>query len=196
MNPAFVTAILAVVEIALEELANDKELQSQVLNGAETVADWLQVKCGKVSKRSMEESIQLAMDTSVVRDEPTICEIISTITTLYATNEIERGAIVGGTLLSKFGDEIFPHIDKRELRFSRKINLTIYEHVLISVKNSFHEKMQNYDFKEYADFSNINGVGTSWVTTSAYSYQSKLQFIMNHGLTAFKFIKNLIKLKA
>lgn len=147
-------AILGKIGIyALKELAKSEEAQQYILTGAQSIDDWIQVKTGNVSNRNLEETIQLALDSTVLRDDKTIQQIISIITTLYATTNVNRGAIVGGTLLKEFGSDVFPHIDEKELRFAVPINQNLLKHVSQIVEKTYSELMTKYDLKNYATFS-------------------------------------------
>ena len=165
-----------------------------VLNKAQNIADWIQEKCGKVSKRNLQESIQLAINSSIVRDEDTMCRIIATITTLYATQKINRGAIVGGTLLKEFGTETFPHIKERELRFAKELNNQVFEHVLKSISKSYKEKISEFNFKKNVDYSDINIANSSWTTVPMVSTKGFIWLLMNYGFEVVKAIKIFFKM--
>ncbi|PAX55235.1 hypothetical protein [Brunnivagina elsteri] len=192
---AFVAVLLDIIEYALKNLADDKNLQKKLVGTTQEIADWLQVTLGKVSKPDIQESIQLALKTSIVRDEETICQIMAAIATLYATEDINRGAIVGGTLLKKFGKDTFPHIDEREIRFAKEINPIIFNHLLASMRESFQEKMKEFDFQKYADFSDINSFSSSsWFLTSLTSvHTNPLYILANYGYEVFKMIRDYFR---
>lgn len=191
---AFVIVLLDIIECALQELAKDADLQAQLVNKSQEFADWVQVRLGRVSRPDLQESIQLALNTSVVRDEETICQIMATIATLYATEDIHRGAIVGGTLLSRFGKDTFPHIDEREIRFAKEINPIIFDHLILDIQESFREKIKDFDFKKYADFSDLKTSGSSWVATSLTSVNSNpIYLIANYGHKIFAVLRNYFK---
>ncbi len=194
INQEYLKIFLDIAEYALRKLANDEELQKVVLNKAQNIADWIQIKCGKVSKRNLQESIQLAINSSIVRDEDIICRIIATITTLYATQEINRGALVGGTLLKEFGTETFPHIKERELRFAKKLNNQVFEHVLKSISKSYKEEISKFNFKKNVDYSDINIANSSWITTSGFSNKGFIWLLMNYGFEVVNTIKVFLKI--
>lgn len=187
--------IISLMERALEEIAKNQELRSSILEGAQNIDDWLQEKRGKINRRTTVESITLAINTSVVRDKDTICSIIAVITTLYATRKVTRGAHVGGTLRKFFGENVFPHIDERELRFAKPVNEKVYEHILESVSDSFLDVMKKYDFKKYADFSNVNSGYGTWAATSYISVHSLAKAILDFGSNILKVLKEFIEFK-
>jgi len=152
---------------ALRDLANNDKAQQSILLSAQTVDDFIQVKMGNVSNRSLEEAIEMALTVSVVRDDQTLQKIISVITTLYATTEINRGAIVGGTLLKEFGSTVFPHIDKKELRFAKPINKKLLNYISGTVKESFTDYKAEYNVKDFADYSNCSMAATSGAAIGA-----------------------------
>ncbi|WP_368163660.1 hypothetical protein [Aeromonas sp. R6-2] len=187
--------IISLMERALEEIAKNQELRSSILEGAQNIDDWLQEKRGKINRRTTVESITLAINTSVVRDKNTICSIIAVITTLYATRKITRGAHVGGTLRKFFGENVFPHIDEKELRFAKPVNEKVYEHILESVSDSFLDVMKQYDFKKYADFSNVNSGYGTWAATSYIGVHGLAKAILDFGSGTLKTLKELIEFK-
>ncbi|CAJ1900589.1 hypothetical protein [Aeromonas jandaei] len=187
--------IISLMERALEEIAKNQELRSSILEGAQNIDDWLQEKRGKINRRTTVESITLAINTSVVRDKDTICSIIAVITTLYATRKVTRGAHVGGTLRKSFGENVFPHIDERELRFAKPVNEKVYEHILESVSDSFLDVMKQYDFKKYADFSNVNSGYGTWAATSYISVHGLAKAILYFGSNILKVLKEFIEFK-
>jgi hypothetical protein len=192
---AFVIILLDILEYSLKSLSNDQDLQKELTEKSQDVADWLQVRIGKVSKPDLEESIQLALNTSVVRDEETVCQIMAAIATLHATEDVCRGAIVGGTLLKRFGHDTFPHINKREIRFAKEINPVIFSHILPEIRESFREKIKEFDFKKYADFSDLNSPGSSWIGVSVVVGASPLYLIANYGYKVFAILRNYFKLR-
>ena len=152
---------------ALRTLANNEEVQYTIQSYTQKLDDFIQVKMGKVSHRSLEEAIEMAITVSAIRDDKTLQKIISLVTTLYATTEINRGAIVGGTLLKELGSNIFPHIDKKELRFAKPINKKLLNSISITVKELFISYKAKYNLKEFADYSNYSVINSSASPISA-----------------------------
>ncbi len=186
--------LLDIIEYSLENLSRDQDLQEKLADKGQDLADWLQVRLGEVNRPDLQESLQLALDTSVVRDEETICQIMATIATLYATEDVNRGAIVGGTLLKKFGTDTFPHVNEREIRFAKEVNPVIFNYLLLEMRESFREKIKYFDFKKYADFSDLNVSGNSWVATSLTSANnSPIYLIANYGQKVFAVLKSYFK---
>lgn len=188
--------IISMMEIALNNIAKDPELMADVLDKAKSIDDWLQEKLGNINKPNTEESIQLAIETSIARDKETICSIVAVITTLYATRSVVRGANIGGTLLKEFGEDIFPHIAEHELRYAKHVNTKIKEHIQLSILNSFDETMSKYDFDKYVDFSNL---GTQagycyWTSASYVSVHGLTKMLLNHGPRVLKSIKSLLRM--
>lgn len=188
MDLIFLDVILAIAEAALSEIDESDQLKKSILDKCQFADDWLQLKSGRVSQRNLQDAIVLAINTSIVRDKNKICEIIATITTLYACNQIGRGADVGGTLLERFGSSVFPHIKKEEIRFAKAVDADVYDFTLTAVISNFDERMKLYDFKN----SNIEGAGASWTAVSCFSIQGFGYILLNHGLDAVKAIRRLI----
>jgi len=188
MNKLLVQALLTIAGIALEKLENDEELQDKVIDKFRGLADFIQEKSGNVNIHDLDTAIQLSFDTAVKRDQETICEILAVITTLYATTDVKRGAICGGTLLKHFGDDIFPHIDSRELRFACDINIKIYQNVLKTVQDNFDDKVSEFMVKDYADFSSISATSSYWASTDIIG--NILKPVMQNGSKIFKTVKS------
>ncbi len=186
---------ISLMEEALEQISNDPELMSGLLDRAQSVDDWLQEKLGKVNTPKAEESIQLAIETSVVRDKRTICSIIAVITTLYTTRNVVRGANVGGTLLNEFGDDVFPHIDSRELRFAKPVNPKLKTNIEYTITNSFDETLAKYDFQQYADFANVgSGQGyASWTSASYVGVYGFTKMLLNFGPQVLRAVKSILR---
>ena len=190
MNKILVEALLQLASVALDKLEKDEELQDKVISKFRGIADLIQEKSGRVNIYDMDTAIQLSLDTAIKRDKETICQVLSVITTLYATTDVKRGAICGGTLLKFFGEDVFPHIDPRELRFAKHINDKVYKNVLATVEANFDEKVSNYLIKDYADFSNIQQpTSCYWGTTDAI--EGILRSMMKNGSKIFSFVKNV-----
>lgn len=187
MEAEYINMLLLVVEEALTYISNDPILKNKILSESINIDDWIQLKLGKVSKRSQKEAIELAIKTSVVKDKDTICRIIALITTLYATNTIERGAELGGTLLKEFGRDIFPHINNNELRFAKNINREIYQAVLMRVNNSFESYVRAFNFKA-DDFINKTSYTNAWNATSIVGVYGISYLLITYGA---KFIRNI-----
>ncbi|MEH8199769.1 hypothetical protein [Aeromonas allosaccharophila] len=187
--------IITLMERAMKEISQNPELRGSILDGAQNIDDWLQEKLGNVSRPSTKESVALAIDTSVVRDRDTICSIIAVITTLYATRKVTRGAHVGGTLRKYFGEDVFPHIDERELRFAKPVNENVYNYVLKSVNESFFDVMKEYDFKKYADFSKVDSGYGTWAVTSCSAVHGLTKTLLNYGPDILSFLKTLLNFK-
>ncbi|WP_429102138.1 hypothetical protein [Aeromonas rivipollensis] len=49
-------------ENALSKIADNPEYREELLTATQSIDDWVQEKLGKTSKRTLQESIQLAMD--------------------------------------------------------------------------------------------------------------------------------------
>ncbi|MBM7070668.1 hypothetical protein JQC92_01245 [Shewanella sp. 202IG2-18] len=191
MNPVFVELLMSIAEKALLELSQNEELQEKVLLNVRGIADWIQEKLGKVNKHDLEIAIQLALYSAIKRDKETVCEILSVITALYAVDDVRRGAVTGGTLLQYFGDDVFPHIDKRELRFAVTINEKILAHISDSVASEFDKTIEQYQLKEYATFEGVSASGYSsavWDT----SFDKYAKSMMRHGHSVFKAVKSAI----
>lgn len=141
--------------MALKNLADNEDAQEYIRLGTQSIDDFIQEKIGKVSKRSPEDAIQLAINTSRERDDRTIQRIISVITVLYATHEVSRGAIVGGTLLKEFGENVYPHINKKELRFAVPINQKLLQYVSNDVEKIYKQLKSKYNINEYADYTDV-----------------------------------------
>ena len=189
MNKLLVEALLQLAGVALDKLEKDKELQDKVISKFRGIADLIQEKSGRVNVHDMDTAIQLSLDTAIKRDRETMCQVLSVITTLYATTDVKRGAICGGTLLKFFGEDVFPHIDQRELRFAKNINDKVYKNVLATVEANFDEKVSNYLVKDYADFSNVQPTSSYWGTTDAI--EGILRPVMKNGSKIFNFVKNV-----
>lgn len=188
MNKLLADALLGLVGVALENLEKDVELQDQVISKFRGVADFLQEVTGNVNVQDIDAAIQLSLDTVAKRDKQTMCQVISAITTLYATTEVKRGAVCGGTLLQFFGEDIFPHIDPRELRFAKHINEKVYQTVLASIEANFDEKVANYLIKDYIDYSSVQPNASSTV-----GLEGVLRPLMNNGAKIFKFARKFSK---
>ncbi|TVP12695.1 hypothetical protein [Shewanella sp. KCT] len=188
--------IISLMERAMEEISQKPELRDSILDGAQNIDDWLQEKLGKVSRPSTAKSVTLAIDTSVVRDQDTICSIIAVITTLYATRKVTRGAHVGGTLRKHFGEDVFPHIDERELRFAKPVNEKVYNHVLESVSESFLDIMKEYDFKKYSDFSNVDSGYRTWAATSYIGTHGLAKALLDYGPNILSILKTFLNFKS
>ncbi|WP_283393088.1 hypothetical protein [Photobacterium phosphoreum] len=185
MNKLLVEALLQLASVALDKLEKDEELQDKVISKFRGIADLIQEKSGRVNVHDMDTAIQLSLDTAIKRDKETMCQVLSVITTLYATTDVKRGAISGGTLLKFFGEDVFPHIDQRELRFAKHINDKVYKNVLATIEANFDEKVSNYLVKDYADFSNVQPRGT------ICAIEGILRPVMKNGSKIFNFIKNV-----
>ena len=191
----FTLLIISLMEKALEKVSQSPELRDSILDRSQNIDDWLQEKIGVVNKPSTTESITLAIDTSVVRDKDTICSIIAVITTIYATGEVTRGAHVGGTLRKFFGEDVFPHIDERELRFAKPVNEKVYGHVLKNVSETFFDVIKDYDFKKHADFSNVNSGYGTWAGVSYVSVHGLTKALLDFGPTILKALREFLKHK-
>lgn len=187
--------IITLMERAMKEISQNPELRGSILDGAQNIDDWLQEKLGKVRRPSTTESVMLAIETSVVRDHDTICSIIAVITTLYATRKVTRGAHVGGTLRKYFGEDIFPHIDERELRFAKPVNENVYNYVMKSVSESFLDVMKEYDFKKYADFSNVDSGYGTWAAASYLGVYGLTKTLLDYGADILIVFKTLLSFK-
>ncbi|WP_134694690.1 hypothetical protein [Aeromonas taiwanensis] len=188
--------IVSIMENALNNLAKDPELMADILDKAKSIDDWLQEKLGCINKPNTEESIKLAIETSIARDKETICSIIAVITTLYATRSVVRGANIGGTLLKEFGEDVFPHIAEHELRYAKHVNPQIKEHIQLYVLDSFDETMSKYDFDKHVDFSKLGiQAGYSyWASASCVSVHGLTKILLSHGPRALKAIKSLLRM--
>ncbi|MFM2589705.1 hypothetical protein [Vibrio sp. TBV020] len=191
MNPVLAEILLQLAGAALAKLEKDEELQDQVISKFQGLADLIQEKTGNVNIHDIDTAIQLSFDTAVKRDKQTICEILSVITTLYATTDVKRGAICGGTLLKFFGEDVFPHIDKRELRFAKPINQKVYQNVLATVSANFDEQVSDYLIKDYADFSKVTPNSSGYFGTTGGAIDSLLRPVMQNGSSIFKFVKSI-----
>lgn len=189
-------AITNIMKLALERIAKDPKMVESLLDKAQSVDDWLQVKLNRVSQPNTIESIQLAMNTSIVRDQETICSIIAMITTLYATQNVVRGANVGGTLLENFGSDVFPHIHKRELRYAKPVDEKTYDYLVGVIHETFPEEIKKYDFKKHADFSDIGPGCSSWATISCVSVHGLTKILLDYGPVALAAIKSFLNIKS
>lgn len=179
-------------ENALSKIADNPEYREELLTATQSIDDWVQEKLGKTNKRTLQESIQLAMDTSIVRDKETICAIIAVVSTLYATSSSLRGAVVGGTLLARFGEGVFPHINKQEIRFAKPVNEKLYSYFFKHNNSSYKTALKDFDFKKHADFSNI-GVGlSSWGAISLFNARGIMEILLNYGPRILKAIKRFL----
>jgi hypothetical protein len=184
MNQALQKALLSLAGLALKELSQNIELQDKVIVNVQALVDWLQEKSGRVNVHALEKAVQVAFDTAIKRDRDTMCQILALITSLYATHNVSRGAICGGTLLNFFGEDIFPHIDKRELRFAKEINQNVYDHVLSTIQADFDNKIESYQISGYADFTE-----TTLINSSSVAVDGFLRPVMKQGYTFFNIIK-------
>lgn len=188
MDPKLIQALLKVVEITLEEISKNEELQDKIIINAQNFSDWLQEKTGNINQHSIDDAIQISFNSSVKRDEETLCSILVIITALYATHDVNRGAITGGTLLKYLGKDVFPHIEEKELRFSKTIEPAILEHVTESIKSDFHNKIKSYDINKHASFEGISPEMTRTIVLD-----SSLKTLMKHSYKVFRFVKPFLK---
>lgn len=188
MDALFLDSLLAIAEQCLIKISNDESLKQSILDKCQSADDWLQVKLGQVNKRTLRDAIELAVNTSIVRDEETICAIIATVSTLYACGQVERGADVGGTLLQKFGQETFPHIDIRELRFAKPINETIYNLCMEEAKEKFSETMKSYDFKRLS----TDEIKNTWAGTTCLGVHGTAWLAIHHGADIIKYLRKIL----
>lgn len=148
---AFGALGLKLFERIITNLANDEVLRSKFEENGKSIMDFLQVNFGNVSKRSEEEEIFLAINSSDKQDKETLCEIVAVITTLFITCKIERGAQVGGTLLAEFGDKVYPHIAERELRYKLAVNAGIKRKAYNMAMNDFDNIMKENDISDIGE---------------------------------------------
>jgi len=189
MDAIFFDSLLAIAEECLIAISNDPALKQSILGKCQNADDWLQVRLGQVNKRTLRDAIELAIATSTVRDENTMLDIIATISALYACDQVERGADVGGALLKKFGQEVFPHIDIKELRFAKSINEAAFEICLKVAKEKFPEIMSDYDFKRLSP----EEIRSSWAATSCIGIHGVGWMILNYGLDLIQAIRKIVR---
>ncbi len=145
---AFGALGLKLFERAITNLANDEELRGKFEENGKSIMDFFQVNFGKVSKRSESEEIFLAINSAGKQDKDVLCNIVAVITTLFITCEIKRGAQIGGTLLAEFGNEIYPHIAERELRYKLPVNAGIKRKLYNLTVSNFDEIMKENDISD------------------------------------------------
>jgi len=184
MDPVIVNAVLNLVGLALKKLASDKELQNKVLKGSQSVDDWMQEARGNVNSYSLEDAIQIALSTSQKRDKDTICRVIAIITTLYCSHEVSRSAICGGTLLKYLGEDVFPHIDEKELRFAKELNSKIIESIATQVSGGYEEYLGEYIVNDSVDYSLLPPPLTSQLVI-----QPLAKPFVQHGASIFGMIR-------
>ncbi|MGF1713277.1 hypothetical protein L4C37_22285 [Vibrio kagoshimensis] len=191
MEPA-IQVCLFLTERALKHLAENEQLQDQAVVSAVSLVDWVQNKSGKVNKRTLEEAVQFALESSAKRDNDTFIDILATITTLYATHEVTRGAITGGTLLLRFGPEVFPHISKEELRFAKQIHSLIYVEVRDVIQKEFSEQFKGYNISENVSYERVHAEHIQSMVTMKGT-ESVLKPVMKNAHKALKLVVPFMK---
>lgn len=189
MEPLVLEAILSLVDIALKQLSKNEKLQQKAMNGAQRTDDRLQQFLGNVNTYTLEEAIQTAISTAVIRDKETTSKIIAIVSILYFTNRVPRGAICAGTLLKYIGCDTFPHIDEKELRFAKELNIASIEAVTGNVMENYDEALGDYNVAESVDYSALHAPAASQA-----AIQNIANPVIKHGSTVFSIVNKIRKL--
>jgi len=101
------------------------------------VKDFIKENTGLVNKHSLEVAIELALKTCTCEDKEKQQVIMAFISALYHDNQIKRAAQVGGSLLKRFGNDYFPEIKEKELRYALDVSKQSEEFYLEKIKNKW-----------------------------------------------------------
>lgn len=96
---------------------------------ARSAADAIQEMIGDVSPDSIEEAIQRALYTSSMETRDNRLHVTAFITALYVNHDVHRSAVVGGSLLKRFGSDAFPSINERELWYAQPVDPEVEEKI-------------------------------------------------------------------
>jgi len=89
---------------------------------ARSASDAIQEMVGDVSPDPLEEAIQKALYLGSVMGRDMRLRVTAFITALYLSHDIHRSAVVGGSVLERFGNEVFSGIKDRELWYAQSVD--------------------------------------------------------------------------
>lgn len=124
----------------LERKIKDPEIQKKIVDISPlpiAAKDLIKETFDLVNKHSMDESIQIAIESCTFKNKEAQQEVTAFISALYQEHHIKRAAQVGGSLLKRFGPLYFPKIKEKELRFAIEVNKELELFYLEEIKNQW-----------------------------------------------------------